>query len=67
MLRTCKKNAAFVDIAIDQGGISETRHPTTIAEPSYIEEGVIHLCVANMPAMAPRTATLLLRRRRCRI
>ncbi|HMO17576.1 MAG TPA: alanine dehydrogenase [Oligoflexia bacterium] len=62
LLKTCKKNAVFVDIAIDQGGISETSRPTTIAEPSYLEEGVIHLCVANMPSMAPRTATLLLRK-----
>lgn len=61
LLKTCKKGAVFVDIAIDQGGIAETSRATTIAEPSYIEEGVTHLCVANMPSMAPRTATLLLR------
>lgn len=60
LLRTCKKDAVFVDISIDQGGISETSRATTLTEPTYIEEGIIHYCVANMPSMVPRTATLAL-------
>jgi alanine dehydrogenase len=49
--------AAFVDVSIDQGGIAETSRPTTHDRPTYIEEGVVHYCVTNMPAACARTAT----------
>jgi alanine dehydrogenase len=57
MLKTMKRGSVLVDIAIDQGGCAETSHPTTHVEPTYLEEGVIHYCVANMPAAYARTAT----------
>ncbi len=47
----------FVDIAIDQGGISETSRPTTYAEPVYVEAGVLHCCLPNLPACVPLSAT----------
>jgi alanine dehydrogenase len=50
----------LVDVSIDQGGIAETSRPTTHADPVYVEEGVVHYCVANMPAAVARTATLAL-------
>ena len=46
-----------MDVAIDQGGCAETSHPTTHDEPRYIEEGIVHYCVANMPGACARTAT----------
>jgi alanine dehydrogenase len=49
--------SAFVDVSIDQGGIAETSRPTTHTDPTYIEEGVVHYCVTNMPAACARTAT----------
>ncbi len=52
-----KPGSVFVDIAIDQGGCAETSRPTTHEQPTYIEEGVIHYCVANMPGAYARTAT----------
>jgi alanine dehydrogenase len=57
MLRKMKPGSVFVDISIDQGGCSETSRPTTHLAPVYVEEGVIHYCVANMPAAYARTAT----------
>ena len=57
MLRKMKRGSVLVDIAIDQGGCAETSRPTTHLEPTYVEEGVIHYCVANMPAAYARTAT----------
>jgi alanine dehydrogenase len=57
MLRKMKKGSVLVDIAIDQGGCAETSHPTTHFDPVYVEEGVTHYCVANMPAAYARTAT----------
>ncbi len=57
MLRSMKPGSVFVDIAIDQGGCAETSRPTTHEDPTYIEEGVIHYCVTNMPAAYARTAT----------
>jgi alanine dehydrogenase len=54
------KNSVFVDVAIDQGGCSETSKPTTHSNPTYIDENVIHYCVTNMPAVAAKTATLAL-------
>ena len=49
MLRTMKRGAVLVDVSIDQGGCSETSRPTTHSAPTYIEEGVVHYCVSNMP------------------
>src|SRR5690606_11075640 len=57
MLRLMKRGSVFVDIAIDQGGCSETSRPTTHANPVFEEEGVIHYCVANMPGAYAFTAT----------
>jgi alanine dehydrogenase len=57
MLRGMKRGAAIVDISIDQGGSVETSRPTTHAAPYFIEEGVVHYCVSNMPAAVPRTST----------
>jgi alanine dehydrogenase len=50
----------LVDIAVDQGGCAVTTHPTTHDEPTYLAEGVIHYCVANMPGAFSRTATTAL-------
>jgi alanine dehydrogenase len=57
MLRQMKPGSVFVDISIDQGGCAETSRPTTHFQPTYIEENVIHYCVANMPAAYSRTST----------
>jgi alanine dehydrogenase len=57
MLKTMKAGSVLVDIAIDQGGCAETSRPTTHLQPIYVEEGVTHYCVANMPAAYARTAT----------
>ncbi len=48
-----KPGSVLVDIAIDQGGCAETSRPTTHDDPVYVEEGVLHYCVANMPAPTP--------------
>ncbi|CAN5836544.1 alanine dehydrogenase [soil metagenome] len=57
MLKVMKPGSVFVDIAIDQGGCCETSRATTHHDPIYVEEEVIHYCVANMPAAYARTAT----------
>ncbi len=57
MLQRMRPGSVLVDIAIDQGGCAETSHPTTHDDPVYVEEGVTHYCVANMPAAFARTAT----------
>src|SRR5262249_19870750 len=57
MLRRMRPGSVLVDIAIDQGGCAETSHPTTHDDPVYVEEGVVHYCVANMPGAYARTAT----------
>jgi alanine dehydrogenase len=57
MLRKMKPGSVLVDISIDQGGCAETSRPTTHLDPVYVEEGVTHYCVANMPAAYSRTAT----------
>ena len=57
MLGQMKPGSVFVDIAIDQGGCSETSRPTTHHDPVFTEEGVVHYCVANMPGAYARTAT----------
>src|SRR6185437_8759115 len=60
MVRRMKRGAVLVDIAIDQGGCFETSRPTTHADPTYVEEGVIHYCVTNMPGAVARTSTFAL-------
>jgi alanine dehydrogenase len=57
MLRCMRPGSVLVDIAIDQGGCAETSHPTTHDHPVFVEEGVTHYCVANMPGAYSRTAT----------
>ncbi len=57
MLKKMKPGSVLVDIAIDQGGCVETSRPTTHLDPVYVEEGVIHYCVANMPGAYARTST----------
>ncbi|HTY87274.1 MAG TPA: alanine dehydrogenase [Candidatus Acidoferrum sp.] len=57
MLRRMRPGSVFVDIAIDQGGCAETSRPTTHHDPVFVEEGVTHYCVANMPGAFARTAT----------
>ena len=51
---------AQVDVAVDQGGCAETSRPTTHRDPRYVEEGVIHYCVSNMPGAVPHTSTYAL-------
>ena len=60
MISRMKKGAVVVDVAIDQGGCFETSHATTHADPTYIVEGVVHYCVANMPGAVARTSTFAL-------
>jgi alanine dehydrogenase len=60
MVRTMRPGSVIVDVAIDQGGSVETSRPTSHSQPVYVEEGVIHYCVPNMPGAVPRTATLAL-------
>ncbi|MFM8542911.1 MAG: alanine dehydrogenase [Chakrabartia sp.] len=60
MLQTMKRGSVLVDIAIDQGGCFETSHATTHADPVFVEEGVIHYCVANMPGAVARTSAFAL-------
>jgi alanine dehydrogenase len=52
-----RPGAALVDISIDQGGTADTSRPTTHVDPVYVEEGVVHYCVTNMPGMVPHTST----------
>jgi len=60
MLRRMRPGSVLVDISIDQGGIAETSRPTSLTAPTYVEEGVVHYCVSNMPSAVARTATLAL-------
>jgi alanine dehydrogenase len=60
MLGCMKAGAVLVDVAIDQGGCFETSHATTHAEPTYVVDGVVHYCVANMPGAVARTSTYAL-------
>ncbi len=55
-----KKGSVLVDVAIDQGGCFETSKPTTHTHPTYVVDGVVHYCVANMPGGVPRTSTYAL-------
>ena len=56
MLNAMKPGAVIVDVAIDQGGCFETSRPTTHADPTYVVDGVVHYCVANMPGAVPITS-----------
>jgi alanine dehydrogenase len=60
MVKTMKTASVLVDIAIDQGGCSETSRPTSHSDPVYVEEGVTHFCVTNMPGAVSRTSTFAL-------
>ncbi|SDN62125.1 alanine dehydrogenase [Desulfonauticus submarinus] len=60
LLNKMKPGAVFVDVAIDQGGCAETSRPTTHSDPIFIEENVVHYCVANMPGAYARTSTFAL-------
>jgi alanine dehydrogenase len=60
MLRTMRRGAVVVDVAVDQGGCIETCRPTTHSDPIFVEEGVTHYCVANMPGGVPQTSTFAL-------
>jgi len=60
MVRRMRPGSVLVDIAIDQGGCFETSRPTTHAQPTYVEEGVVHYCVTNMPGAVARTSTFAL-------
>jgi alanine dehydrogenase len=57
MVRSMKKGAVILDFSIDQGGCVETSRPTTLRDPVFIEEGVVHFCVPNAPGVIPRTST----------
>ena len=57
MLKLMREGSVIVDVAVDQGGCVETCHPTTHEDPTYIVDGVVHYCVANMPGAVPNTST----------
>jgi len=59
-LAELRPGSVLVDVSIDQGGCFETSHPTTHADPTFIVDGIVHYCVANMPGAVARTATLAL-------
>jgi len=60
LLASMRPGSALVDVSIDQGGISETSRPTTHSDPFYLEAGIVHYCVTNMPSATARTSTLAL-------
>ena len=60
MLKAMRPGSVLVDVAIDQGGCFETSRPTTHHAPTYISDGVVHYCVANMPGAVPKTSTFAL-------
>ncbi|MDP7204613.1 MAG: alanine dehydrogenase, partial [Pirellulaceae bacterium] len=59
-LKLMKPGSVIIDVAIDQGGCMETSRPTSHSDPTYIEEGVVHYCVTNMPGAVGRTSTFAL-------
>ena len=59
-VKAMKPGAVIVDVAIDQGGCSETSRPTTHSDPTYVVDDVVHYCVANMPGAVARTSTFAL-------
>jgi alanine dehydrogenase len=60
LLKRMRPGSVLVDIAIDQGGCFESSRPTTHSAPTYVEEGVVHYCVTNMPGAVARTSTFAL-------
>jgi len=60
MLKRMRPGSAVVDISVDQGGCFETTRPTTHENPTYLEEGIVHYCVTNIPGAFPRTSTFAL-------
>ncbi len=60
MLRHMRRGSVIVDVAVDQGGCVETTRPTTHSNPTFVVDGVVHYCVANMPGAVPRTSTFAL-------
>ena len=60
MVEVMREGSVLVDVAVDQGGCAETTRPTTHSKPTFIEHGVVHYCVANMPGAMPRTSTYAL-------
>ncbi|OGA15497.1 MAG: hypothetical protein A3I63_02380 [Betaproteobacteria bacterium RIFCSPLOWO2_02_FULL_66_14] len=62
MLRAMRPGSVLVDVGIDQGGIAETSRATSHSEPTFVDEGIVHYCVPNMPAACARTASLALER-----
>lgn len=60
VLRGMRPGSVFVDVSIDQGGMAETSRPTSHSEPTYVEEGIIHYCVPNIPGSVPATSTIAL-------
>jgi len=59
-VKRMEPGAVIVDVSIDQGGCAETSHPTTHSQPTFVVDGVLHYCVANMPGAVPRTSTFAL-------
>jgi alanine dehydrogenase len=59
-VKAMKPGAVIVDVSIDQGGCAETSRPTTHSRPTFVVDGVVHYCVANMPGAVPRTSTFAL-------
>jgi alanine dehydrogenase len=57
MVRSMKPRSVIMDLSIDEGGCVETSRPTTHEKPSYVEEGIIHYCVPNIPSVVARTST----------
>jgi alanine dehydrogenase len=60
LVQAMKRGSVIVDVSIDQGGCAETSRPTSHAEPTYVEHGVVHYCVTNMPGAVARTSTIAL-------
>jgi alanine dehydrogenase len=59
-VKRMKPGAVIIDVSIDQGGCAETSHPTTHSHPTFVVDGVVHYCVANMPGAVPRTSAFAL-------
>ena len=60
MISTMIPGSVVIDVSVDQGGCVETTHPTTHSDPTFMVDGIIHYCVANMPGAVPRTSTYAL-------
>ena len=58
MIKKMRPGSVLVDVCIDQGGVSETSHPTSHSDPTFFVDGVLHYCVSNMPGAYGQTATL---------